>query len=245
MRKQKLLIADNDDIFRTALADALKMRYEVLCCRDGKEALSLLQQENPDIFVLDLLLPKLDGISLLHAAAQAGIFPKIFAVTSFFNTYILNALAQLDIFYLMRKPCDIAATVARIDDPQPELSLPAKCPASSKIAVIHLLHTLGIPAKLDGYTYLQEAIVLFIQDPSQSITKELYPAVARRCGSAAMHVERSIRNAISAAWCCHDDALWQQIFPANSSGCLSRPTNGTFISQLAEYLRLQEERNAC
>ena len=237
MKKQKMLIADSDDLFRLALADALRAHCQILSCRDGQEALFLLRRERPDILVLDLLLPKLDGISLLRAAARDGVLPRVFATTAFVNGYIMSSLESLDICYIMRKPCDIAATAEMILQLQPELTVVSKATADPKAGVSRLLRDLGFSSKLDGYTYLLEAIPLFAADPAQSFTKELYPAVGQRHGRSAMLVERNIRNAIATTWSRRDDAVWKQYFPADSSGCVIRPTNGAFIARLAEALQ--------
>lgn len=110
MDAMKLLIADGNEEFRRALAAELQGAYHVRCCGDGKEALSLLRSFVPDVLVLDLMLPELDGISLLQSAASAGLCPMVLVTSRFYNDYILGALGELSVGYMMRKPCDIPAT---------------------------------------------------------------------------------------------------------------------------------------
>ena len=234
----KLLIADGNEEFRLALAQALQGAYYVRSCETGKEALSLLRSYCPDVFVLDLMLPELDGISLLQAAIAAGIRPMVLATTPFLNDYVLESAQKLGVGYMIRKPCDIQATMARIQDLSQRLAAPPVTQPDPRTTVTNLLLSLGIPTKLHGYGYLREAILLMARDPGQSITKELYPKVASLCGCDPKHVERSSRNAIQSAWLHRDDRIWQLYFQPGPDGIIPRPSNGTFISRLADSLRL-------
>lgn len=237
----RLLIAEGNEEFRLALADALQGAYHVRSCRDGKEALELLQSFRPDVLVLDLMLPELDGISLLQNAADSGIRPMVLAITRFVNDYVLEAADRLGVGYLMVKPCDVRATVARIGDLSQRLRRPLVTHPDSRTFVSNLLLGLGIPTKLRGYSYLREAILLMAENPGQSITKELYPSVAAACDSTAVHVERSIRSAITAAWEHRDSRIWHLYFQPGADGVLPRPTNAAFISRLADSLRMNRE----
>lgn len=241
MDARKLLIADGTEEFRLALAEALQGAYYVRCCQDGQEALALLRSFRPDILVLDLMLPGLDGISLLQAAVSSGICPMVLATTRFRNDYIYEASDRLGVGYLMVKPCDIRATVARIGDLSQRIRQPLVSQPDPRTHVSNLLLSLGIPTKLRGYAYLREAILLIVQKPDQSITKELYPTVASLCGDRGKNIERAIRSAIEKAWNQRDDRIWQMYFPPGPDGIISRPTNAAFISRLADSLLLQKE----
>lgn len=233
MNTQTLLIADSNEDFQLALAETLQGRYRVRCCGTGKEALAILRKEHCNILVLDLTLPELDGISLLQAAVEEGIYPMVLAVTPFLNGYVLEAANRLGVGYLMRKPCDVRATAARIADLSHSLH-PPHSGQDSRAFVSTLLLSFGICTKHDGYAYLQEAILLMADDPRQAVTKELYPAVAAIYGCKGKLVERSIRSALDAAWKHRDNQVWQQYFPPSAK----RPTNTVFITRLAESLRL-------
>lgn len=237
----KLLIADGNEEFRIALAEALQGSYYVRSCTNGKEALELLRSYSPEVFVLDLMLPELDGISLLQAAAASGICPMVLATSRFINDYVLEMTEQLGVGYLMVKPCDVRATVARISDLSRNLRPPLLAQPDPRTHVTNLLLSLGLPTKLRGYAYLREAILLMAKNPDQSITKELYPAVSVVCGCKAGHVERSIRNAIETAWNHRDDRVWQLYFQPGLDGVIPRPTNAAFISRLADSLRLNQD----
>lgn len=236
----KLLIADGNEEFRLALTQALQGAYYVRSCCSGKEALALLHAYNPDVLVLDLMLPELDGISLLQSAVSSGIRPMVLATTPFLNDYVLDSAQKLGVGYMIRKPCDISATVARIRDLSQRLQPPPVSQPDPRTNVTNLLLSLGVPTKLHGYGYLREAILLMAKDPGQSITKELYPKVAALCGCEAKHVERSSRNAIEAAWHHRDDRIWQLYFQPGPDGSIHRPSNGAFISRLADSLLLSQ-----
>ena len=243
MDKLKLLIADGTEDFRLALANMLRGAYQVRCCADGIRARELLREFTPDVMILDLMLPGFDGISLLQWAAEWDIRPVVLATSRFVNDYVAEEMNRMGVGYLMLKPCDISATVARVSDLGQRIRPVLVTAPEPATEVSNLLRTLGVPTKLRGYAYLREAVLLMAQSPSQSVTKVLYPEVARRCGCAAMHVERGIRSAVATAWSQRDEAVWRLYFQPDTSGTIPRPTNAAFISRLADSLRVRDREN--
>lgn len=236
MDRQKLLIADSSEDFPQALARLLQERYEVRCSQSGKETLELLRSYQPGLLILDLMLPELDGISLLRTAHTSGLKPNVLVISRFFNDYTLTVLDQLGIRYAIRKPCDLHATADRIADLIGQTS--SDTPAGDlKPRILTLLHTLHFSPKHDGYTYLLEAIREMSRNPGQSITKELYPAVAAICGCSPGQVERSIRTAIASAWKLSDPQVWAKTFCLDPESLSKRPTNAEFIVGSVELLR--------
>lgn len=238
MQMPRVLIAEENEEFRTALAEQMRGLYQVRTCREGNEALAVLRDYRPDVLVLDLMLPGLDGLSLLQNAASEGLRPAVLATTRFASDYILESLKRLGVGYLMIKPCDISATVCRVADLSQRMGSPLFSHPDPRITVSNLLLSLGVPTKLRGYGYLREAVLLIAGNPDQSITKELYPAVAKRCGATPVQVERSMRSAIYAAWCQGDRQLWKLYFGPAQAGFPQKPTNTAFISRLADALSL-------
>lgn len=236
MDTPQLLIADSNEEFCLALAQALKERYRVRRCASGKEALELLRTEHCDILVLDLMLPELDGVGLLQTIVAEGIYPMTLVVTTFVNEYILDALSQLGVGYLIRKPCEVSAAAAKVSELRGCLHPPVPM-HDPRVFISGLLHSLGIATRHDGYSYLREAILLICGDPYQTATKELYPKVAAMFGCRGEQVERSIRNALIIAWKNRDERVWQQFFQTGNG----RPTNMEFITCLAESLYLSKE----
>lgn len=243
MEVRKLLIADGTEEFRLALADLLRGAYHIRTCRNGLEALELMRSFDPDVLVLDLMLPGLDGISLLQTAAASGMHPIVLATTRFVSDYVMESIDRLGVGYLMVKPCDVRATATRIGELTQRIKQPLPKRPDPKNHVSNMLLALGIPTKLRGYSYLREAVQVMARNPGQSITKELYPAVAMECRCAAVHVERSVRSAIAAAWEHRDEKIWRMYFQPDSNGNLQRPTNAAFISRLSDSLKLSEDWN--
>lgn len=241
MERLKLLIAEGTEDFRLALAELLRGAYTLRQCDDGVTALELMDTFRPDVVILDLMLPGLDGITLLQRAVAAQLHPIVLATTRFHNEYVVESAQELGVAYIMVKPCDIRAVAARLADLSRRIHPPAVSRFEPRDYVSDMLLSLGIPTKLKGYGYLREAIVLMAQDPTQSITKVLYPAVAAAYKKENMridsrHVERSIRSAIERSWERRDDALWRMYFASGGAENLRRPSNGAFITRLSESL---------
>ena len=247
MERLKLLIAEGTEDFRIALAENLRDMYTLQVCSDGVTALACMQSFQPDAVILDLMLPGLDGITLLQRASELGLRPIVLATTRFHNDYVVEAAQSLGVAYMMVKPCDVRATVSRLADLCRRLHRRSGAVKDPRIFVSDLLLTMGFSAKLKGFGYLQEAVLLMAEDPQRSITKVLYPAVAaiykkENTRIDATQVERSIRNAIESAWERRDDRLWRQYFGCDRSCDLRRPSNGAFIIRISDILHREMEK---
>ena len=230
---QKLLIADGSSIFSSVLANALQDRFQITVCADGKTALELLQQEQPDALILNLMLPHTDGLTVLQKSA---FHPRvILAITMHLSSYVEQSIAALGIDYTMVCP-SVETVVTRLDDLTRQSSLSAES-TDLQTLVKHHLRILNMPTHLDGYQQLCLALPMFTENPQQLLTKELYPEVAKQWGSKdGRSVEHSIRKAIQAAWHQRDNALWRKYFAVNNQGHIPCPTNKEFICRLAEIL---------
>ncbi len=239
MDMPKLLIADNDDEFRQSLCDVLKDRCNLRSCSTGQQALELLRSFRPDVLILDLMLPELDGITLLNHAHEAGILPAVLTLSTFQSNYISSSLQKLGIHYMMSKPCNLAAIADHIQDMTADL-VPTPTPVFDvKSAIADLLLSIGYSTKHDGYHYLLAAIPIFAQDMNQCMTKHLYPAIAKPLNRDPRSIERSIRNATMIAWKKHDSPARQLYFPTAPDGSVPRPTNKVLVSHLADALNRQ------
>jgi two-component system response regulator (stage 0 sporulation protein A) len=232
----KLMIADSMAETRQALETLFRDRCLVKTCADGESALELLRQFAPDVLVVDLMLPKTDGLSLLQMLRQWDMKTMVLAQTSIDSPYIMERLRRLDVAYVMRKPCQIQALEVRIQDFLAQLEDAPPQTQNGDQIVGNLLMTLGFSAKLAGYGYLLDAIPLYVKDPSQAITKELYVAVGELRKKEASLVERSIRSAIDKAWRERNDAIWRQYFRCAPDGTVIRPSNGNFIARVAQAI---------
>ena len=211
---------------------------------DGEQAIRFVTDRKPDILVLDLMLPKQDGISVLKAISSMERKPAVLATSRFVTDYVASAAANLGVRYLMLKPCDMTAIVERLEEirgesgHQPELRRPGN---SIEAMVTNIIHEIGVPAHIKGYQYLREAIIIAVEDMDviNAITKVLYPQVAKTFQTTPSRVERAIRHAIEVAWDRGDLDTLQRFFGYTVSNTKGKPTNSEFIALIADKLQLQ------
>lgn len=249
MEMLKLLIAESGEEFRETLAQQVRGKYRIRTCREGTEALDTILAFKPDLVVLDMMLPGLDGISIIEEAQRCGIRPLILAVTKYPSDFMVASAARLGIAYMMVKPCRIKAVVQRLQDLEQLREEPAVIRPEPRTEVSNILLALGISTKLQGYAYLREAILESINRPGQAVTKILYPAVGEICNASKTQVERSIRSAICKAWEHRDEAVWRSWFQSTPGETMVRPSNAVFITAIANRMSmgddigLSEEKN--
>lgn len=230
---QKLLIADHSESFASALKEALQGEFEICICQDGNAALECLLSFRPDALILNLMLSRKDGLTLLQESAY--IPPVVLGITSYANAYIERTAASLGVGYILISPC-INSVCVRLSDLIYQTHTAQKQANPQMEAAVHL-HILNFATQRDGYQQLCVGIPMFLQDPNQRLTKELYPTVAKLCGcNDGRSVEHSIRLAITSAWQSRDDKVWMKYFPPATNGSIPCPSNKAFISRLAELL---------
>lgn len=236
MKTQRLLIADESEAFCGALAAALGGNFELRVCHDGAQAVRLLEQFRPDVLVLDLILPRLDGYAVLNAAAAMDAPPRRLVVSGFVSTYVQQLLTRMEVDYILRKPCDCRTLADRICDLSRAAEGVIFTPHGAASQEMRLLSSLNIIGNRALRT-METALKLYLANPSQSVTKELYPAVARQLGTSPQAVEKAIRIAINKAWLNRNEATWRVFFSANQSGQIPKPTNLGFLNILTAHLR--------
>lgn len=241
MRMQTLLIADWSETFAARLVEPLRSSYHIRVCHDGLTALEQLREKKPDVMILDLLLPELDGISLLHAAAAEDLVPHVLGLTRFASSYVLESAERLGVTYLMMKPCEPEAICARLKDLTKHNKPDPVVQPDTRATVSNVLLALRIPTKLRGYVCAREAILYLMRSPGMSVTKELYPAVAALCDGTPAQVERAIRGAIQAGWAQGAEEAWEQFFKRRADGMIHRPSNAEFLSRIADFLSLDKD----
>ena len=232
----KILIADSSEEFRLSLTEALRPNCAVHTCADGLQALELLRTWQPDFLVMDLALSGMDGLSVLQSAKAEGICPRVLVTASLLGDYVINALRQYDVVYMVLKPCLISVIAARIDDLICQYKPPLFFRPSPESVVSTALMELGMNASRGGYHYCIEAILMLAENPSLQVTKAVYPVIGKPRNSEGSSVEKSIRDAIFAAYANGKDEVWQRYFPAGPDGRVPRPSNRVFLSTLAEVL---------
>ena len=248
-RVTTVFIADNTEEFTASLTAALQRSegFQVVgSASDGEQAIREIRERRPDILVLDLMLSKLDGFSVLKAIASMERKPITLATSAFVSDFVSAAAVNLGVRYLMLKPCDIQSLVDRMQEIrggeilrlQPKR---AQDKHSIETMVTGIIHEIGVPAHIKGYQYLREAIIIAVNDMDviNAITKVLYPQVAKTFQTTPSRVERAIRHAIEVAWDRGDLDTLQRFFGYTVSNTKGKPTNSEFIALIADKLQLQ------
>ena len=236
----KILLADSSEEFRLLLRRTLEETGEFQVVGetgDGEEAWALIQQTRPDVVVMDVILPGLDGISLLQRMPK---MVKTIVLSAFCSQNMVQEVMQLGAWYFIPKPAHVESLLERIREAVvPEETTVVRPSLEAEVTAI--IHEVGIPAHIKGYQYVREAIILTVQDMEMinAVTKMLYPEVARRFHTTPSRVERAIRHAIEVAWDRGDLETLQSYFGYTVNSAKGKPTNSEFIALIADKLQLQ------
>ena len=255
--KTRILAADSNKDFCRQLTELIAQEGDmeiVGTASDGVETLALLSEEKPDILLLDLVLPKLDGLEVLRRLPETGAKCRTIVLSGFVNNKVIT---NYGVDYFMPKPCDVPALLTRIrqlaghenySTPAAgidcrESSVAARDDAQLEAVVTDIIHEIGVPAHIKGYQYLREAIILTIKDMDMinAVTKVLYPEVAKRYNTTPSRVERAICHAIEVAWDRGDIETLQKFFGYTVSNIKGKPTNSEFIAMIADNLSLRRK----
>lgn len=228
MEKPKLLIADGSGEYGDILSRLLQAQYQIYQCADGIQAMKLLNSLKPDILVLDLILPELDGISLLRSAAFQENRPRVLALSPLVNSYITDTLEQLKVEYLIRIPCSMSAICDQI---HALIQYVPTSHSSTSAVVSRRLTELGFCTSHIGYSLLRDAIAILYETPGSAVTKHIYPELAKKYRIKPTQVERDMRTAIEHAWDSPSHDRWLTFFSGDT-----RPSNGVFLSRITESL---------
>ena len=254
--KISVLLADPGEQYRAAYSNAIGQETDmelVAQTDNGLRAEELITKFQPDVVVLDLVLPNLDGLSLLTHLRAKNASSRVIVTSAICNDQVLMECAELGTTYFMQKPFDPPLLVQRIrQTARPRqrtggagTQLAAAEPEPSLESVVtDVIHEIGVPAHIKGYQYLREAILLTIDDMDiiNSVTKVLYPEVARKFNTTPSRVERAIRHAIEVAWDRGDIETLQKFFGYTVSNIKGKPTNSEFIAMIADCLSLRQKQ---
>ena len=255
--KGKVLISDDNHEFCGPLENELRKKglEAKICPKDGRAVLNAIEQFSPQIVIMDVFMPSIDGIGVMKKVKEKKHSSEtVFILTSAFDNQnlardIINAGAS----YYFIKPFDISVMAERI------LSFAENSFSHThtgrvdeinstelEIRVTENLHLIGVPAHIKGYHYLREAILLAIENPDiiNSVTKELYPTVSKKFASTPSRVERAIRHAIEVAWDRGDVEVLTEFFGYTIQNEKGKPTNSEFIAMIADKLRLKIKKES-
>ena len=249
----KILIADENANDRAALCNELRRSgfTNLLEAGNGEEAILQIGKNHPDIAIVDVWLSKLDGIGVIRNCQNLKFSPDkppAFIIVSMVSKQSIfveaaNAGAELCLLkpYNVESLCNHINALARNRDgetvaaPEPE-----KTP-DMEAQVTKIIHQIGVPAHIKGYQYLRTAILLTVKDSDiiNSVTKILYPSVAKQYQTTTSRVERAIRHAIEVAWDRGDVDTLNSYFGYTIQNNRGKPTNSEFIAMIADNLRLK------
>ena len=264
--KINVIIADDNKEFCNILSDYLLNQSDIMItgiAKDGLEALKLIKEKKPDLVVLDIIMPHLDGLGVLEQLSAMNInpMPKVIVLSAVGQDKITQRAISLGADYYVVKPFDMEVFTKRIrqmfnntissENVMQTTSLTGgREPGTQRTEykdleseITNIIHEIGVPAHIKGYMYLREAITMVVNNMEllSAVTKELYPAIAKKFNTTASRVERAIRHAIEVAWSRGQMETINKLFGYTIHNDKGKPTNSEFIALIADKLRLKNK----
>lgn len=261
--KIRILIADDNIDFVSTIVNYLNKEEDlevIAVAKDGEEAFEKIMKVNPDVVLLDVIMPHMDGIGVLEKLNQEGKMVSCIMLSAVGQDKITAKAINLGAEYYIIKPFEIDLLIRRIR----EVSKPHKVEKTQYIAreirqsyinmensskkgnnlealVTNIIHEVGVPAHIKGYQYLRDGIIMAVNDMDviNQITKSLYPDLAKKYKTTSSRVERAIRHAIEVAWSRGQVETVENIFGYTVNANKGKPTNSEFIAMIADKLRLE------
>lgn len=264
----KILLADDNQKFAGILENFLDEKEDIEVvgtAADGWECLEKIEALAPDVVLLDMIMPRLDGIGVLDRIQNMQNRPKVIMLTAFANENMIQRAMMKGAMDYLVKPFELEGIYERIKDvcrfcpnavmesgavignlalaaPTPvyQAGRPAPRRKSLEVEVTSLLHDMGVPAHVKGYQYLRDAILMILEDSHllSGITKDLYPKIALKYDTTPSRVERAIRHAIELAWGRGNIDLMTEYFGYTINLEKGKPTNSEFIAMVSDRIRL-------
>ena len=197
----------------------------VFCTKDGEELFSRIRSESPDVVVMDAFMTRLDAIGVMRSIKRQSDKPPVFIVFSSFHSSVL----EREVMNAQKSSDKLFLAPIRFDA------------YSIEVKVTQILHEIGVPAHIKGYHYLRDSIMMSVENPEiiNAVTKQLYPAVAKKYDTTSSRVERAIRHAIEVAWDRGNVDVLNSYFGYTIHNDRGKPTNSEFIAMISDRLRLQ------
>ncbi|HHX55082.1 MAG TPA: sporulation transcription factor Spo0A [Clostridiales bacterium] len=262
MGSTKVVIADDNERIIDLLEDILSedKDVEIVGIADnGIDAVEIIRDRKPDVVLLDLIMPKLDGLGVMEKINRDNTInntPSFIIVTAIGQEGITEQAFELGASYYIMKPFDNRAILSRVKHANKEIN--CKLIDSSyrvtayenkedyisrnlETDVTNIIHEIGVPAHIKGYQYLRDAIMMSVTDSEMlnSITKILYPSIAKKHKTTASRVERAIRHAIEVAWSRGKMDTIDELFGYTVNNGKGKPTNSEFVALISDKIRLE------
>ena len=242
-----IIMADeNKESLDTLIKNLPEDKFNVMAvATDGATLLELVRQHHPDVVVMDLVLPQLDGFAVMEKLQMEHINTNIVVHTGLSLNGFVSKAMNLGAKYYAIKPFSSQLLFERISEIC-EGDMQLNVSNNSNIGkmeekITNIFITVGIPAHIKGYQFLREAIKLAIANPEiiNSITKKLYPTIAEKYSTSASKVERAIRHAIEVAWNRGKIENINNVFGLKVYSSNEKPTNGEFIALVADKMLIE------
>lgn len=265
LRKIKVGIADDNNDFCEILKEFLTEQDEIeviWTAKDGLDTIDKISDNVPDVIILDIIMPHLDGLGVLERLAimDLDFNPKVIILSAVGQEYITNRAINMGADYYIIKPFDFDTLTKRIYQLSGNLNNESnlKTKAVSKnlfksnnksvksdleTEITNIIHEIGVPAHIKGYQYLREGIIMVVNNIEllSGITKELYPSIAKTYNTTPSRVERAIRHAIEVAWNRGKVDTIDALFGYTVQNNKGKPTNSEFIAIISDKLRLERK----
>jgi two-component system, response regulator, stage 0 sporulation protein A len=262
VKKIKVCIVDDNRELVGLLEDYISSQEDmevVGVAHNGQECLDVLQETDPDVLVLDIIMPHLDGLAVLERVRdlKKNSLPNVIMLTAFGQEDVTKKAVELGASYFILKPFDLEHLGNQIRQVSGKGSpimrkstggsmmkpVVEEKPKNLDASITSIIHEIGVPAHIKGYLYLREAISMVYNDIELlgSITKVLYPDIAKKYNTTASRVERAIRHAIEVAWSRGNIDSISSLFGYTVSMSKAKPTNSEFIAMVADKLRLEHK----
>ena len=259
--KLNVVVADDNERIVTLLSDLLSTDEDISVvgkAKNGQEAYDMIKKEKPDVVLLDIIMPKLDGLSVMDKINKDATLDKhpVFVVMSAVGQEAITEDAfSLGANYYIMKPFDHEMLMCRMKQFKEKgqsksttsrvMSMVQRQPEQTEkdleVIVTEFIHEVGVPAHIKGYQYLRDAIIMTVNDSEMlgAITKILYPEIAKKHKTTSSRVERAIRHAIEVAWSRGRLETIEEMFGYTINTGKGKPTNSEFIALIADKIRLQ------
>lgn len=248
------LVDDNQELVRV-MEDYFESQQDIEVvgtAYNGKDSLDLFTETNPDVVILDIIMPHMDGLAVLGRMRDLKLEkqPRVIMLTAFGQEDVMKKAVDFGASYFILKPFDLdyLADQVRQVFGQPKVTRKTAKHADHKqnkfdleASITNIIHEVGVPAHIKGYMYLREAITMIFNNVELlgSITKVLYPDIAKKFNTTPSRVERAIRHAIEVAWSRGNIDSISDLFGYTVSSTRAKPTNSEFIAMVADHLRLE------
>ena len=250
--KTKILVVDDSQEVREKLGAMLKEMPEVELigtAANGMCAIDMIANKKPDLVLLDIIMPQLDGFGVMEYLVEHNIMPEVIVISALTQENFIFRALNLGAKYYIAKPFESESVKGRIRDvislkkgiSPVSINKENRSASSIDEKISSVFISIGIPAHIKGYHFLREAVKMVVENPDSinRITKELYPGIARKFNTSSSKVERAIRHAIEVAWTRGKIENINELFGFKVYGKNDKPTNGEFIALIADKLTLE------